>query len=274
MYICYLDEAGCTGVLPSANSPIQPVFILAGVIFKQEYLGRITQEFLEIKSTFFPNYPADAKYLDRILKEVKGADIRADLRSGSSRKTRHAIGFLDKVLGLLERHETKIIGRVWIKGIGAPFNGRAIYTSSVQSICEHFNHFLGQSQAKGMIVADGRSKVKNTQVAHSIFTKKFQASGDEFPHIMEIPAFSNGENHAGLQIADLLCSAFLFPMSTFSYCSAVIHSVHVNPNFSLLRIHFGSRLENLQYRYQNGKWVGGITVSDPLTHRSGSSLFK
>jgi len=30
--LCYLDESGDTGLLPSATAPIQPVFVIAGLI--------------------------------------------------------------------------------------------------------------------------------------------------------------------------------------------------------------------------------------------------
>ena len=42
MYICYIDESGCTGELPDINSAIQPVFVLAGVFIKnigQPFVG-------------------------------------------------------------------------------------------------------------------------------------------------------------------------------------------------------------------------------------------
>src|SRR5436853_162715 len=54
MQLCYGDEAGCTGVLPAANSPIQPVLVIAGVCFAQAELHQITMDFLNLKQQFFP----------------------------------------------------------------------------------------------------------------------------------------------------------------------------------------------------------------------------
>lgn len=41
MMVFYVDEAGCLGTLPTATSPIQPVFTLAGVILQRERLKRL-----------------------------------------------------------------------------------------------------------------------------------------------------------------------------------------------------------------------------------------
>ena len=35
-HFCYLDESGCTGFLPAADSPIQPVFVIAGLIISAD----------------------------------------------------------------------------------------------------------------------------------------------------------------------------------------------------------------------------------------------
>ena len=80
MYFCYLDEAGCTGSLPSAGSPIQPVFAVTGLILHRSRLADITRRFVALKARFFPGLMQSARHqLDRILVEVKGADLRADV---------------------------------------------------------------------------------------------------------------------------------------------------------------------------------------------------
>ena len=77
MYICYLDEAGCTGALPSASSPIQPVFVLGGLIVDQQCVKTMTADLLVLKQRFFPNLlPAVSLYHDWMAAEIKGADIR------------------------------------------------------------------------------------------------------------------------------------------------------------------------------------------------------
>ena len=48
MWICYVDEAGCTGVLPAIVSDIQPIFVIAGVIVDQTRLRQLTVDLLNL----------------------------------------------------------------------------------------------------------------------------------------------------------------------------------------------------------------------------------
>lgn len=272
-----MDEAGCTGRLPSAGSPIQPVLVVGGVIIPHDHLYPITQSFLDWKRRFYPRLVGEAKHdLDHIKTEIKGSELRKAIRK-SGKKRKYALKVLSSLLDLLEAHDAKIIGRVWIKGIGEDFDGNAVYTSSMQSIFKTFNHACDKSGRNGFVIADSRSKPHNANVAHSIFTEKFRVQGDAHPHILEMPTFGHSENHAGLQIADMICSALLFPMATVTYCQGhLTNDMHVHPTFDHLKKHLGSRLKDLQYRYQDsdGRWRGGITVADAISKRSGVGLFR
>jgi len=277
MYFCYVDEAGCTGTLPSATSPIQPVFALIGLAVEHTRIAGLTRDFLKLKQRFFPGLMANAPhYLDGVLQEVKGSELRADVRSASRRRQRAAVGFLDQVTRLVEGCEGRLLGRVLIKAIGDEINSRSIYTASTQAICHYFQEFLGSCDEEGAIVADSRTKAQNASVSHSIFTKKFKAAGDDYDRILEMPTFGHSENHAILQIVDAICSGLVFPIASHAYCLGRIKSVHVNPNFGRLRTRFGERLMRLQYRYRDvdGRWRGGLTINDALGHRSGSILFR
>jgi Protein of unknown function (DUF3800) len=277
MLICYVDEAGCPGELPSATSKIQPVLVVAGLVIDHDRLRDLSYEFMALKERFFPGLVARSRRpLDRIRVEVKGAELRAQVRSGSHRKARHAVSFLDRVLKMVENHEGKLTGRIWIKGIAKEFKGQAVYTSSTQCICNDMQNLLCLKQDTGMIIADARTKSQNANVAHSIFTKKFKADGDAYDRILEMPTFGHSENHAGLQVADLICSALLFPIAAFAYCLGHVTSVHVQSNYCVLRSRFGKRLRHLQHRYKNaeGRWQGGLVVSDQLGKFPGGLLFE
>ena len=91
-----------------------------------------------------------------------------------------------------------------------------------------------------------------------------------------MPTFGNSENHAPLQIVDLLCSAVLFPIAAFSYCLGHVNNVHVSANYRILKERYGPRLLPLQYRYQDdsGHWQGGIVVSDGLQGRPSVLMFR
>ncbi|MGD0059664.1 MAG: DUF3800 domain-containing protein [Verrucomicrobiia bacterium] len=274
MYIFYVDEAGCTGCLASDTSQVQPVFALAGIILEQSHLDSFTREFLSLKHRFYPNL-LQGEFLGLIREEVKGAELRKQIRAGSRDDRRFALGVMVNLLGLLERHNARILGRVYVKRIGAPMDGVAVYCSSVQSMSTNFQHFLEETSQQGIMILDSRTKPKNTSVSYSIFTQKFKVSGDAYNRLIDMPLFGHSDNHAGLQVADLLCSAFLFPMATYAYCLGTVHNVHVDLRYDLIRSRFGERLKRMQYRYQDHSdwWCGGITVSDGIGHQSGSFLF-
>jgi len=277
MHICYVDESGDVGMLPTATSPVQPVFAIAGIIVDATQLARLNSGFLQLKRRFFPGrIPPATPFLDSILTEVKGSTLRTDFRSGGRNPRRHVTGFVDHSMRLLEQCGCSIVGRVWIKGVAQPFNGRSVYTYSVQAICESFQSFLHANDSHGLIIADSRAKGLNTTVAHSVFTQKFKTGGDSYSRLLELPAFGHSENHASIQLADLLCSTLLFPIAAATYCDGVVDNVHVNAGYSQLKSRFGRRLEDLQYRFRDaaGRMRGGITVSDQLRQWPSSRLFR
>lgn len=277
MHLCFVDESGDVGVLPSAGSPVQPVFAIAGVIARAAEVAALNSQFIQLKRRFFPGrIPRRTPFLDSILTEIKGSALRTDFRSGGRNPRRHVVGFLDHAFRLLEQFDCRIVGRVWIKGIGQAFNGRAVYTYSIQAICQSFQSFLEANDSHGLIIADSRAKGLNTTVAHSIFTQKYKTSGDAYSRLLELPAFGHSENHTLIQLADLLCSTLLFPIAAVTYCGGIVNNVHVNPGYLQLKAQFGTRLENLHYRYQDttGRMRGGITVSDQLRQWPSSRLFR
>jgi hypothetical protein len=99
MKICYVDEAGCTGVLPSASAPIQPVLVITGVIIDTDRIRHITDRLLQIKQRFFPKLlPTTAKHLAWMPKEIKGADLRRDACDLTRNVRRHTTGYLSEIL--------------------------------------------------------------------------------------------------------------------------------------------------------------------------------
>jgi hypothetical protein len=128
----------------------------------------------------------------------------------------------------------------------------------------------------GIIIADSRVKRLNTQVAHSIFTQKFKSSGDLYDRIVELPTFAHSDNHAMLQISDFVCSSLITPLAIHAYCSGHLTGVHIRPNYGHFRTAYSQRIKALQHRYQehNGRWRGGIVVSDSIGQRGGGLLFQ
>ena len=136
MKICYVDESGDFGDLPSATSPVQPAFVIAGIIIDHRNLPLATENFVQLKRKYYPAHRTP-QYLDSILHEIKGSDVRKHACKNSRNKRRHAHNFLHGIVDLLDNSDCRIIGRAWSKGLGVPFNGRAIYTYSVQSIFKY-----------------------------------------------------------------------------------------------------------------------------------------
>jgi hypothetical protein len=271
-----VDESGCLGVLPSATSPIQPVFVIAGISVPHDRLTDLTHDFLSLKTRFFPGVRAPT-YLDTVMDEIKGAELRRSMALGTRGQRRHAFGFVDKGLKLLVAHNARMFGRLWVKGIGTPFDGRSIYTYSMQAICTYFQQQLSANDDTGFVIADSRNKPANALVAHSIFTQMFRTAGNPYDRIVEMPTFGHSDNHVGLQLADLVCSALLFPIAVHTYCTGHVTNLHVRPGYRLLKQRYAEQLRDLQFRYQEPGtrfWRGGITVTDAIGKRSGGEMFR
>jgi hypothetical protein len=275
MYICYIDEAGCIGTMPHAYSSIQPVFVICGTIIDQKHIINFTRDFLLLKQKYFPNMCSGMHYLDVIKQEIKGSELRKFIKKSHNQR-RFAFRFIDDCVKLLENYNVAILGRVSIKPIAIKFDGKAVYTSSIQHICSGFQDFLINKNDSGILIADSRDKGGNALVSHSIFTQKYKASGDAYDRILEMPVYGHSDNHAGIQITDLVSSSIVFPIATTVYCSDHIkNSTHYHSQFLNIRNLFGKRLSKLQYRYCNaiGHWHGGIKVSDPLGYQNATRLF-
>lgn len=277
MKICYVDEAGCTGVLPTATSDIQPVLVFGGLIIDYGRLHYMTDRLLNLKQRFFPGAaPIGTSHMGWILHEIKGAELRRDAAGGNRNIRRHRMGYLTEILNLCEACDAKLIGRVWVKGIGRPFNGTSVYTFSLQSIYTDFQNYLTKEEDVGFVILDSRLKHLNTQVAHSIFTQKFKGTGDAYDRIIELPAFSHSDNHAGLQMSDTICSAIMTPIAVETYCKGHVASIHVRPGYDKLKAAFAAKVRSLQHRYKeaSGRDRGGFTVSDDIGQRPGGLMFR
>lgn len=213
-YICYIDEAGCTTPLPSAETDIQPVLVIVGLVVDVARVRELTIRFLELKRQFFPRkFGTGNHLLDDVLVEIKGSDLRSSIRKHGA-KADATLKFIDGTLELLRANDACLFASIWVKGIGKAIDSRAIYTTSIQASCRSFTSWLDARDDTGFMVADFRTPGLNTQVSHSIFTQKYRAKGDPMERLLELPTFGHSDNHVPLQIADLLCSTLLFPMAT------------------------------------------------------------
>lgn len=277
MYVCYIDEAGCTGELDGPASAVQPAFVLNGLIVPAGRIESLTRGWIQLKQTYFPKrLPPGSNIHDWMVAEIKGSDIRRMARGSARNERRFSHQVVNSALDLLERHGASVVGRVFVKPIPGGFDGTAVYTSSVQFVCRSFQTYLQQNDDIGIVIADSRNKGKNTNVAHSVFTQRYAAAGDPYDRIIEMPTFGHSDNHAGLQLADVLCSTLFFPIAVQRCASHVLTDhTHCSPHYERLPEKFGERLQALQFRYRDatGYWHGGVSLTDRVSQQSTTVLF-
>ena len=219
--------------------------------------------------------PDQSHFLAHILSEIKGSELRKNACANGRNLRRHTFRYLDHSLRICEEADARIIGRVWVKEIGAHIKSRSIYTSSIQAIASSFQDYLARTDDLGIIIADSRVKNLNIQVAHSIFTQKFKGGRDNYDRIAELPMFGHSENHSGIQLADTICSGIVTPMAVNAFCTGHLSSLHVRPGYREIADRFGNRIAALQHSFNeaSGRRQPGLVVSDGLGHRSSAHLF-
>jgi len=129
LQLCYVDESGTAQTLLNTDPEQQPVIVIAGVSLPERNLTAITQEWIELKARFYPAITATGHgWLDAILQDIKGNKVRARFRArATSRQKQHSVGVVDGTLKILERHQAKILGRIWIKPLNVEHNSMSLY---------------------------------------------------------------------------------------------------------------------------------------------------
>ncbi|WP_448245180.1 DUF3800 domain-containing protein [Pseudoxanthomonas mexicana] len=267
---CYLDETGCLGTLPTATAAIQPVFVLTGLFVDEAKIRHMTTEFVRLKTRYYPEkFSRLTHHLESMRIEIKGADVKKALRGDKSKRARvGAERFMDEILALLKSVEARFVSRIWVKGIAQPFNGRSIYTVSTQHIARDFERHLISVGARGLIVADFRDPGLNTHVSHCIFSQKFKTSKQKNRRpshacLVESPVFGISDNHAGLQIVDLITSALITPIATHTYCNGIVANPSVSTKDGVIKARYKKRIRELEFRSSaNGQMKYGFSVAD------------
>ncbi|MFC8305102.1 DUF3800 domain-containing protein [Streptomyces olivaceus] len=275
MHLCYIDEAGNGQTLDPARPDAPPVLVVGGFTVPRAHVKSLTWAFLDVKKHYRPQLRSAEQLSEVIQHEIKGADVRKNLRAGNHNWRRAAMDLVGSLLDILEAHESRVLARVWIKEEGLAFDESGVYPASVAALNETFQAQLAHEHSRGMMVLDSRTKVKNAPNVHCVTTRKYRAGGDSLRGVIESPVFGHSDTHALLQLADLVVSSVLFPIACHAYLNDVTWNVHCDDAYQPLREQFGERLKNLQFRYQDpvGKWRGGIVVSDRRTRQSSGLMF-
>lgn len=273
MFLCYIDEAGDEQPLRTRTDP--PVLVLGGLIVEESHAQALVWEFLQLKKRFNPSLTkAGVKLSEVVAFEIKGSNLRSDMRSTSRRRRRSAFAILDAVLDLMERHNVVVLGDVHIKGQKAL--GRWVYSRAVSALADQFEILLRAAQAKGMMILDARTKSKNVPSVNGITTQRFRTGGGAYPHLVESPVFGHSDAHVVLQLADLVVSALLFPMACAGYCLCLLDNTHPSGEYLDVRERYGARLRLLEHKYlaADGRRSGGIRVHDNMNHQPTLAIFE
>jgi uncharacterized protein DUF3800 len=275
VHLCYVDESGDGQTLDPARPDAPPVMVIGGILVPEACLKPLAWDFIALKKQYRPTLRQAPRLSEVIRTEIKGSDLRQNLRGASRNRRRMAYGILDKLVAMLERHDCRVLARICVKAEGAVNDERAIYGSSVASLCENVEHALASRRDGGVMILDSRTKTKNVDNVHCVTTRKFRTGGDLMPHVIESPVFGHSDTHLGLQVADLLVSAMLFPAACATFADDLTWNAHCHDAYAAIRDRYFARLGSLQHRYRNGlgKWTGGIVVSDRRRQRSAAELF-
>lgn len=275
MKLCYIDESG--GIeAPDSSYEATPAMVIVGLVVDADKLASLTRDFTSLKIKHFPAKFRNGRSLDLLLTEIKGTQILGLTRDTGRNKRRQARQFRVDLLTLLRRHEVKLMSRIWVKADGVSLDVRRTYGYAIQDMAKHFDHCLSQSGEMGMIIADSREHGLNVNVAHSVYTQKFRAGGDPYPFLGEVPVFAASDNHAGLQLADLVASTLLFPSAIAAYAEERSTCVHKPSLYEPVRAEFVHQVKALSYRYkaEDGFWRAGIDLTDARANRPTSLMFR
>lgn len=272
--LCYIDESG--NEQPLTCWEASPVLVIAGLVVAEANVKDLIWDFLGLKKQFADQILTPTSLLsDLIAYEIKGSDLRADIRKGRHRPQRRALGILGKVVTLLEQHHATLVGYVHVKCDGKGPRA-AVYPDAIARIAEQFEAQLRAADTNGMMILDARTKVKNVPSVQTITTRRFKSGGNALTHLTESPVFGHSDTHVVLQIADVVASALLFPMACTAYCGDVTDNAHPHPAYRIVRERFGDRLRKLEHRYvdDGGARRGGIIVFDTRNGRPSLDLFR
>ncbi|NEE49914.1 DUF3800 domain-containing protein, partial [Streptomyces sp. SID8455] len=225
MHLCYIDEAGNGQTLDPMRPDAPPVLVVGGFTVPRAQVKSLTWAFLDVKKHYRPQLRKADQLSEVIQHEIKGSDVRKNLRAGNHGWQRAAMELVASLLGMLESHEARILARVWIKEEGLAFDESGVYPASVAALNETFQAQLAHEHSRGMMVLDSRTKVKNAPNVHCVTTRKYRTGGDSLRGVIESPVFGHSDTHTLLQLADLVVSSLLFPIACHAYLSDVTWNV-------------------------------------------------
>lgn len=122
------------------------------------------------------------------------------------------------------------------------------YGHSVLKIASKFELFLEEHYTSGLLIADSRKTSENERTTHSLFTQKH--SGTKLRKINEVVTYGHSTNFAMLQLADIVCSAVLFPMFCYSFARSIpdisLDNININEGYGEIARRYSEKIKHLQ----------------------------
>jgi hypothetical protein len=243
-FTCFIDEAGCPGRLSSRTAEIQPFLVIAGVCLRSADDTTFTRQFTALKHKYVLSRDPLGAAAVTLTHEIKGCELRAQMRK-EPQGTGPAHVLLNDLLRLLKQFDAHLFAHIAPKPPGEKFDGRSIYAAAMEYLARDFHRLLELQCADGLIVADFREPQLNALMTRPIAQAKY-LSRDELPHLIGVPSFGHSESHAGLQVADLLASALLFPAVSTRHARSLPEHPHLHPHDAQIAHRFRQRLLALQ----------------------------
>ncbi|WP_258039721.1 DUF3800 domain-containing protein [Streptomyces sp. SM1] len=127
MHLCYIDEAGNGQTLDPVRPDAPPVLVVGGFTVPRAQVKTLTWAFLDVKKHYRPQLRNAEQPSEVIQHEIKGADVRKNLRAGNHNWRRAAMELVSSLLDILESHDTRLLARVWVKEEGLAFDESGVY---------------------------------------------------------------------------------------------------------------------------------------------------
>lgn len=267
--VCYLDESGDEQPVTALGQ--SAIFAIGGFLVSADNADALLMEFLKLKQRTFRQLARPGVRLsDLITHEVKGAQLRRDLREGTRWSVYTAMSFLDQLLALLEKHSAKLVGQIYVKSDASL--SRYAYSIAVQKMISRVDKSYGAQRTRTLVVMDSRTKSKNTPTVRHLATQKFKSGSSDYKRLIETPVFGHSDAHPLIQIADIIVSGLLVPLAevTFLPPDLVPHR-----GYTRAKNEFAHRLDALQLRsvVHRDSGLRGIAASNFRNGKRVAELF-
>ena len=164
----YVDEGGDPH--PHREPLLQggtPLFCLSAVAVHASRWRDLDRALFQLKRAYFSRemqgFTARNPDMRPEHYEVKGRQLVKPSHAGSRRNR----VFTFKILDLAQQLDVRLFAAVWRKNPANPVDAMSMYTQGLQVLAERFHHHCAQAGELGVIVADGRTRNLDFQVAAS-----------------------------------------------------------------------------------------------------------